>query len=70
MSTRQPLSSTQEDGVRLGHNGEAIRRNSKVTRIENGRLKEDAEPQRLDGGVILGYYREGRTSQTKDHKLN
>ena len=49
MSTRQPLPSTQEDGVRRGHNSEAIRRNSKAARIKNGRLKEDAGPQRLEG---------------------
>ena len=49
MSTRQPLPSTQEDRVRRRHNSEATRRNSKAAKIENGRLKEDAGPQRLEG---------------------
>jgi hypothetical protein len=32
-----------------GHNSKATRRNSKVIRIKNGRLKEDAGPQTLEG---------------------
>ena len=54
MSISQPLPSTQEDGVRRGHNSEAIRRNSKAARIKNRRLKEDARPQRLEGGGHIG----------------
>ena len=35
--------------MRLGHNSEEIRRNSKAAMIKNGRLQEHAEPKRLEG---------------------
>ena len=58
MSTRQPPPSTQEGGVRQGHNSEATRRIKKEAKVEEGGLKEHASQYRPDEGAYWNDSRE------------
>ena len=57
MSTRQPPPSTQEDGVRQGHNSEATGGIQKEAKDEEGRPEEVACQHRPDEVASMEYSR-------------